>query len=223
MPPPKLVWSWTTGSDWASFRSKCTGYDRATHTLFIEPPQPTNQKAEAGLRADAEIGVAFRRGHKKCLFVTQPAEAPGLVANAIRLSGSEDIRAVQRRAYQRVIVPPHRFIAAKLWEGGLPTRGEVCFPLCAGRLANVSVGGVMLDLRADQNPRLQVGDLVGIEITRQPGGKPLFMEGHYRHCMMQSAERIGLGFQFVGLEHDVPGRATLDEVAQFVSGVRRGV
>jgi len=222
----EIVLTQPSGGDWASYRSKCVKYDRVSHLLYITSPDPSNHLAEAGLSPTADIGLAFRRGHKKCLFVTRlagdaPAGAPD--AGTIAIEEPEEVRAIQRRAYQRVIVPSHRFVAVKLWEGGIPSRGELCYPLCSGRLANVSVGGVMLDIRADQNPRLQVGDLVGIEITRRPGAKPLLVEGHYRHCVMHNEERLGLGFQFIGLEHTVPGRSSLDEVAEFVSAVRRGV
>lgn len=222
-----LVITQSVDGDWASFRSKLLGYDRQSGALLISRPEPVNEGGQAELCPTVELGVAFRRGHKKCLFVSHVSNNPSLSESAapgtIVLSPPADVRAVQRRAYQRVVVPSHRFIAAKIWEGGLPGEDGVSYPISAGRVSNVSVGGVMVDVRSDQNPRLQVGDLVGIEITQRPGMRPLLVEAQYRHCVMHSDDRLGLGFQFVGLEHDLPGRSTLDEVKHFTGAVRRGV
>lgn len=222
-----LVITQTVDSEWASYRSKLLGYDRNSGALLIARPEPVNDGQRESLSNDVELGVAFRRGHKKCIFLSQIAASSPLAADTapgtVVLNPPNEVRSVQRRAYQRVVVPSHRFIAAKIWEGGLPSDNSVSFPISSGRLSNVSVGGVMIDIRSDQNPRLQVGDLVGVEVTQRPGMRPLLVEAQYRHCVMHSDDRLGLGFQFVGLEHDLPGRSSLEEVRQFTSAVRRGV
>lgn len=222
-----LVITQTIDGDWASYRSKLLGYEPMLGAILIARPEPVNEGQPTAPSPDIEVGVAFRRGHKKCLFVSKISTDTAAVANAapgtIVLREPGEIRAVQRRAYQRVVIPSHRFIAAKVWEGGIPSGGGVCFPISSGRVSNVSVGGIMIDVRSDQNPRLQVGDLVGIEVTQRPGIKPLLVEAQYRHCVIHGDDRLGLGFQYVGLEHDLPGRSTLDEVKQFASAVRRGV
>jgi hypothetical protein len=145
----------------------------------------------------------------------------GQVADMLLVRPSGELRELQRRVYQRVTVPRDRFIAVKLWEGCAPETGGPSWPLCAGRLANVSVGGILVEIRADQNPRLGVGDPVGVEITVIQGRPPLLAEAQYRHCCLEEADRLGLGLQFVGLEHEVPGRATLAEVAEFVKWLQR--
>jgi c-di-GMP-binding flagellar brake protein YcgR len=222
-----LVITQTIDGDWASFRSKLLGYEPQLGAILIARPEPMNDGQPVEPSSGVEVGIAFRRGHKKCLFVSQILPDTAAIANiapgTLVLREPEEVRAVQRRAYQRVVIPSHRFIAAKIWEGGIPSGSGVCYPISSGRVSNVSVGGVMIDVRSDQNPRLQVGDLVGIEITQRPGIKPLLVEAQYRHCVMHGDERLGLGFQYVGLEHDLPGRSTLEEVKQFASAVRRGV
>ncbi|MCA9255179.1 MAG: PilZ domain-containing protein [Phycisphaerales bacterium] len=222
-----LVITQAIDGDWASFRSKLLGYDNDSGAIMIARPEPANEGQPAEISRDVDLGVAFRRGHKKCLFVTRILDDRAVPENAapgtLVLGPPTDVRAVQRRAYQRIVVPSHRFIAAKIWDGGLPNDEGGSFPVSSGRVSNVSVGGVMIDVRSDQNPRLQVGDLVGIEVTQRPGMRPLLVEAQYRHCVMHGADRLGLGFQFVGLEHDLPGRSTLEEVKLFTSAVRRGV
>jgi len=132
-----------------------------------------------------------------------------------------EIRELQRRVYQRLVIPQESFIAIKIWEGGVPLEGGVAWPLCSGRVANVSVGGVLVDVRVDQNPRLHSGDIVGVEITTRPGSPSICVDAQYRHCVMTGEDRLGLGFQFVGLEHDQAGHSSVLEVAEYVRSLRR--
>lgn len=206
--------------EWQTFRAVFGSFDAQKNTIVLQEVAE-KQSPNAVLQPDVEVGVAFRRGHKKCLFTTK---ITGQEGDTLLLQEPTSVRAVQRRAYQRVNIPSHRFIPVKVWEGSLPNSGEVCFPVCSGRVANISMGGVLVDVRSDQNPRLQEGDMVGIEIIRRPDVKPLLLEGQFRHCVTtEDVERISLGFQFLGLEHDLPGRSGLSEVAEYVRGVRRGL
>jgi len=205
--------------EWQTFRAVFASFDSDKNAIVLQEVAE-KQSLDVSLQPDIEVGVAFRRGHKKCLFTTKITGQDG---DTLLLREPQSVRAVQRRAYQRVNIPAHRFIPVKVWEGGLPNSGEVCFPICSGRVANISMGGVLVDVRSDQNPRLQDGDMVGIEIIRRPDVKPLLLEGQFRHCVTEDAERLSLGFQFLGLEHDLPGRSSLSEVAEYVRGVRRGL
>ena len=203
---------------WQTFRAVFAKFDAEANTIVLQELSD-KESGETAPQSDLTVGVAFRRGHKKCLFTTTIAGQDG---DTLLLREPESVRAVQRRAYQRVNIPTHRFIPVKIWEGGLPNSGEVCFPVCSGRVANISMGGVLVDIRADQNPRLQDGDMVGVEIIRRPDVRPLLLDGQFRHCVNEN-DRVSLGLQFLGLEHDLPGRSSLSEVAEYVRGVRRGL
>ncbi len=211
---------------WSNLRSTFMRFDPQTGVIQITfPYSPGGQEPEI-LPGD-ELGLSFRRGHKKCLFVSivvlrqADTDAAGNSVDTLVLRAPREIRALQRRAYQRVIVPPHRFIGARLWEGGAPKDTTTVGPICSGRVANISVGGVLVELRVEQNPRLASGDLVGIEITPDRSRQPLMLEGQYKHCLMQGGDRLGLGFQFMGLEHVMPGQATLTQIADMVNQLRR--
>lgn len=212
--------------NWSVLKSQILRCDEISGVLQISYPTD-ERKTPVELTPGQPLGIAFRRGHKKCLFTTavivrRTEDLPELgEIDTVVLRCPDHIREVQRRAYQRVTVPPEIFIAIKLWEGGAPTSHEPTWPICAGRIGNASVGGVLIDVREDQNPRLTIGDLVGVEITASPGKAPLIVEAQYRHCAVTTPGRLGLGFQFVGLEHDLPGRASLNEVTHFVRGLQR--
>ena len=213
---------------WANLRSRFIRYDSEEGLLEIEYPLAREHGAPTEIPIGTQLGISFRRGHKKCIFASpvvvrrRETDETGRTIDTLVLRMPDRVRELQRRVFQRVTILPEKFIAAKLWEGGVPNPNAVGWPLCSGRVVNISAGGIRVDIRADQNPRLCTGDVVGIEITAKPGSPAILVDGQYRHCLMEQEDRLGLGFQFVGLEHDVPGRSTLIDVADYVRRLRRG-
>lgn len=211
---------------WCNLRSHIVRYDLATNVLQIVYPIATDTMAPPEITVGEELGISLRRGHKKCVFVCQvlmrrmDKSEEGQPLDTLVVRAPRSMREMQRRVYQRVIIPEERFIAARLWQGGLPVQGAPCWPICSGRVSNISLGGLLMDIRCDQNPRLGVGDTVGVEITQVPGQEPLTAEAQYRHCLMTGSGRIGIGLQFLGLEHDRPGRTTISQLADFVRSLR---
>lgn len=212
---------------WHGLKSTILRFDGGEKLLQIVYPIYAEKGAPPEIVTGQELGISFRRGHKKCLFVApvvvrrQDSGTDGQAVDTLVLRAPNQIREMQRRLYQRVIVPPERLVPVKLWQGGVPKAQRQTWPICAGRVSNVSVGGVFVEVRADQNPRLAVGEAVGVEITAKPNEHPILVDSQYRHCMLISSERLGLGLQFVGLEQDCPGRATLTQIAEFVKELRR--
>lgn len=215
-----------TEGRWCNLRSQLLRIDR--NLLQIAYPVASGTETACEIVVGDELGISFRRGHKKCIFVspvvlrrTDP-DPEGKVVDTLYVRVPDQLRELQRRAYQRITVPEDRFLAVKLWQGGIPAAGEPSWPLCSGRIANISVGGVLVDIRADQNPRLAVGDIAGLEISVQPCRPPLLVEAQYRHCTVSGFGRIGLGMQLLGLEHGLPGRASITELADLVRSLMRG-
>lgn len=212
---------------WSNLRAQFYRYDSAQRIAQITFPIAAEGAAPAEIPSGEKIGISFRRGHKKCIFVGQvvmrkvETDPDGGVMDTLLLRVSEGMRELQRRVYRRVTVPHDRFIAVKVWEGGTPSAEQPCWPLCSGRLGNISVGGLLLEIRADQNPRLTVGDHVGVEITANVGRPALLVEAQYRHCCLLAPDRLGLGLQFIGLEHDLPGRSPIEYIADFVRTLQR--
>ena len=223
-----LAVSYPVENGWVNLRSQLIQFDADQALLQIAYPFMTQQGTPPEIAIGTQLGISFRRGHKKCLFVSpvvlrnRATAEDGDQIDALVLQAPEQVRELQRRAYQRAVIPTDWFVAVKLWEGGLPDEGSVSWPLCSGRVTNISVGGILVEIQADHNPRLRAGDNVGVEITIRPGSPPLFVEGRYRHCVMNGQDRLGLGFQFVGLEHDLPGRSSLIQVADYVRSIRGG-
>lgn len=212
---------------WYNLRSQFFRFDSRQNVLQITYPMLSDTGSPPEIGTGDKLGISFRRGHKKCILLGQvvlrrgETGAGGEPINTVLVRVVGGIREFQRRVYQRIAVPRDRFIAVKLWEGGVPSAGEPSWPLCAGRLANISVGGILVEIRSDQNPRLAVGDPVGTEIIVAHDRKPLIIAGQYRHCCLQTEDRLGLGLQFIGLEHDLIDCASITEVAEFVKSLQR--
>ena len=205
---PDITISRATEDGWEHLRARFMALDSQNGVLKITYPLSSSSGPPPEIAIGEELGVSFRRGHKKCLFVSPVAmrcrepDGQGEAAESLVLRTPKEVRELQRRVYQRQVIPQESFIAVKIWEGGIPLEGAVAWPLCSGRVVNVSVGGILVDVRVDQNPRLCAGDVVGIEITTRPGSPAICADGQYRHCVMSGEQRLGLGFQFVGLEHE---------------------
>ncbi|HVP11593.1 MAG TPA: hypothetical protein VMV94_10445 [Phycisphaerae bacterium] len=211
---------------WHNMRSQLFRFDPSQGLLQITFPLISDTDAPPEISPGDKLGISFRRGHKKCILLGQvvlrrsETGADGGLIDTLLVRTSDGLRELQRRVYRRIAVSRDRFIAVKLWEGGVPSPGQPSWPLCAGRLANLSVGGILVEIRADQNPRLGVGDPVGTEIIVAHDREPLIVEAQYRHCCLESDGRLGLGLQFIGLEHNLPGRASITQIADLVKSLQ---
>lgn len=215
------------GGQWYNLRSQLKQFDETQGLLEILYPISPLGGASPEYEPGTQMGVTFRRGHKKCAFVgsvllrRRACGSDGQPVDLLILRMPERMRELQRRSYQRITLPADRFIPVKLWQGGAPMAGETNWPLCAGKIGNISLGGLLVDIRREHNPRLSVGETVGVEIQVSPGMPPIVADGQYRHCAASGTDRMGLGVQFLGLEQELPGRSTLAQIATFVNEMRK--
>ncbi len=229
----ELVVSCAVDGEWVRLRSHLLRVDAQHQVLQIAYPMPGPDQAPVEISAGAELGLAFRKGHKKCIFVSPVVvrrgdeDVDGTPMDTLILRMPKQVREFQRRAYQRATVRADRLIPVKLWKGGAPGRADAengenaGWPICSGRLVNVSLGGLLLEIREQQNPRLRTGDQVGLEVSPRPDKPPIILEGRYRHSVARPDGRIGLGFQFVGLEHEAADSSIMETLAEFVRSIRR--
>ncbi len=223
----ELVVSCAVDGEWVTLRSHVLRVDAEQQIVQIAYPMPHANQAPVEISAGDEVGIAFRKGHKKCVFVSpvvvrrRDEVFDGTPIDTLILRMPKQVREFQRRAYQRATVRGDRLIAVKLWQGGSPCSGDGAWPICSGRLVNVSLGGVLMEIREQHNPRLRTGDQVGIEILPRPDKAPIVLQGRYRHSVARGDGRIGLGFQFVGLEHGSAQSPIIETLAEFVRSIRR--
>lgn len=222
----QVVLSHRLDSGWTTYKSRILQADSGGSYLIIEHPQPAPGQVPPELAPSEKIGLAFRRGHKKCLCsveidrLTTFALPDGLAVPAVQVPWPEKLQEIQRRVYFRADVPPGRRIEVCMWDGGIDDRDAAELqnvPHHAGLLQDVSGGGCRVVIDATRDPQLCAGDTVGISFQPDPRSEPLCLDAMFRHTEDIGRGKLTLGFQFVGLEMTARGRATLQHLSRVVS------
>jgi len=205
------------GDDWLSARSHFLWFDEAEQTLALLYPTALETAPPPELAVGEQVGVSFRRGHKKCIFTTSVVgrRTADDGAPMVMVAAPDALHEYQRRAYQRAVVASDREIAVRVFTVFERT------PIATGRLRDLSAGGTMIDVEPPVNSRMRVGEAVRLEIAVDPRTPPLSVEGVCRHISVRPKGRIGFGVQFRGLEATCQGQAALKAIALFVSSIRK--
>jgi c-di-GMP-binding flagellar brake protein YcgR len=225
-----VVLSMRGGEEWSVFKSRFLGADDSHNHLVVEyPPAPVGTR-RPDVQLGENIGVAFRRGHKKCVF-TAVVMARGEYAlngqtrvESLTLSWPDSVQELQRRAYYRVPVPRTRNVSVLVFRGGTSQRKKARsahWPKCTARLSDLSAGGMRVVLPPGKKLPLNCGDAVGLEFQPEVSGPMFLIDAVLRHVAPTADESLALGLQFVGLEASVDGRKTLQQLLRVVSQYQR--
>lgn len=178
--------------------------------LVIERPANCGPTDWPALTNGELIGVAFRRGHKKCLFSAVVIDVnPDSDATTFAVRWPENLQEMQRRVYQRAVPPPGRSI---------PVRIEST-PVCDGQLEDLSAGGIRI--RCASNPGLRDGQSVRLALALRPKKPAILFDATFRHCQATADGAWSLGLQFVGLETSRQGQQQLVNLARMVTDFQR--
>ncbi|MCP4250468.1 MAG: PilZ domain-containing protein [bacterium] len=210
------------GRGWRTHKSRLVGCDEQARKLYVELPQ-SGEAGSSDLTDGELLGIAFRRGHKKCLFnaMVRPADddvtSIPAVGAAVPVDWPDHMQELQRRVYQRACPPPGNSIRVRFE----PRVGqEASGPARDGVLEDLSAGGVRVRSTAAGDP--EFGDHFQITFALRSRGPGFALDAVYRHCEPTPDERYSLGFQFVGLETSSQGQETLASLARTVTDFQRG-
>jgi len=210
---------------WANCKSRFLGLDEETGQLIIEYPTP-------GVAATPEfaggecIGVAFRRGHKKCVFSTavsgQCRSGFGKAQNVptLRLVPPTEIFEMQRRMFYRAPVPENKTIPVTI-AGCAAAAGNRDKPMTySGTMLDVSAGGISMSFLRGSHPRWELDQVVNcsFQVDAEP---PLALLSRLRYCEQISGDRMRLGLQFAGLEASPVGREQLQQLMDLCARFQR--
>ena len=211
---------------WVLMHSRFVPRDPGAGLLCIEPPLGDTLAGAQGIPLEvptgATIGVTFRRGHHKCMFSTtvfgrqRVTVSPELRIEALLIRCPAEVQQLQRRVYVRSIVPTGVCIPVEI---ASRPRSDASSPPAAtviGQLADLSAGGIriLVDHAPSQAP--EIGR--PFQITIRPDRRPAIQtDALFRHCQMDSHDRIAWGLQLVGLETTESGRHTLSAIADLMS------
>lgn len=203
--------------DWIAARSSFLWFDEAGNTLALLYPTIPTAPTPPEIAVGEQVGVSFRRGHKKCVFTTTVVARRNSDDGApmLMVSAPTVMHEYQRRAYQRAVVPPDQSIAVRI----LAASDRA--PIGTGRLCDLSAGGTMIEVEPPLHARMRVSEAVRLELAVDPSTPPLCVEGVCRHVSARPSGRIGFGVQFRGLEATSQGQAALEMIATLVRAIRK--
>jgi len=221
-----VVLSLERPESWLVAKSRFLGAASPGRQLLVQYPDAAEADArrpEIGI--GESVGVAFRRGHKKCVFtgivlaIGDYASADGQSVESLALSWPAEVQELQRRAYYRVPVPGNRTVPVKFWEGSSDRQdgpGRRWTPTHTGQLADISIGGMRIVLPAAQNPRLHEGDPVGVEFQPDANQPPFVLDTRFRYANESPDGVVSIGLQLVGLEIRPDGQEALHRLFRVV-------
>ncbi len=185
--------------------------------LWIESPSDTGH-GPMELAVGQILGVAFRRGHKKCVFQATILRRStfliktGTTVPAVVLKMPTAIHQLQRRLFYRTPIPAQVTIRVDLEPHNGPgtAAGEGRFN---GRMVDLSAGGVNIKLASSERPRYSSRDTVTCRFTTSPDQPAVEVPAQFRYQIATPDGNLRVGLQFVGLETSEQGRHTLERIA----------
>jgi len=208
---------------WENYRSSFL----AMYELGLLMRPPVNEAgAGPALQLADQVGISFKQGHHKHVFLATVAGtashvgADGEPVTALKIIGPSRMQRIQRRAFERVMVPDGELVRVAFWLGGQevePRSSANEQAVWTGPVNDLSAGGFQVALQDYQGPELQTGDLVGVRLMFGVANETCFADAQFRHSKTHG-HGILMGFQFVGLAHSRRGRSALQLISAKVAG-----
>jgi c-di-GMP-binding flagellar brake protein YcgR len=201
---------------WNSYKSRFLARDDQTGELIVEYPSPADQPIPE-VAPLQNIGVSFRRGHKKCLFNTTVrsrrnySTENGAKTAALQLALPANVFELQRRVFYRTPIPDEMTIEVRIWPGSDDTRTAESAPY-RGTLLDLSAGGLSFILEGEDTPQWKVNTPITCWLSPGAGEPPIEAAAQFRHCEPDADDHMRVGLQFAGLEASKQGRATLQRI-----------
>lgn len=215
---------------WTAHKTRFLSQQPTENTLIFEYPLSEAGQHPPEFVPGNALGCSFRRGHKKCLFASNVVQRTQLDldgrtnVSALAIASPEQIQQLQRRAYNRAVIPTDQPVHIDIWEGGLAAesrarKGEI--PVYPGHMVDVSAGGVSILLPEGHDPQLRIGDTVGCRFCPDPAMPSIAVNANFRQSILIEDGQVRLGFQIIGLEATPDGAAVLQLLAEWVRQLMR--
>ncbi len=208
---------------WQVCKSHLISGDTCVGRLRLAFPHMCQGEAAPEFACGDQVGVTFRRGHKKCMFSTKVIEVDESDGGQIVMEWPDAVQEMQRRVYQRA-APVGRRVHVRFWIGGVAARAQVeeSGPgIMTGVLKDLSAGGMRITVSGIDVGMFAEGESIGCAFTPKPRGETIVIDSVFRHVQMEDDGTVSVGVQFVGLETTLAGRNQLADIARVVSDFQR--
>jgi len=215
----RLVLTFLTATGWTTYQSRFYGGSSGAGDLQI---RATVDRAvcESGVPKPGDIvGATFRVGHRKCMFssVVESVER-GEDGVLFSVRWPEQLKQMQRRAYERATPPNGAVVAVRLWReisASGPNRD-----VRHGQVEDLSAGGMRI--KVANTAEFELGATYRCVFTPRHGKPSIIADVIVRHREAADHGRASIGLQFIGLETSTEGRRALDRLARTVRQFQRG-
>jgi c-di-GMP-binding flagellar brake protein YcgR len=176
-------------------------------------------------------GVAFKSGQTKIIFASRVLRRDPqyrlnreLMVEAMLLRYPEKIKAVQRRANYRVMIPSTCEISIRVWK--IPEHWMLRDKPSATmempvRMRDLSTGGTGLLVPPKDGQPVQLVADARLRMVLGYAGYEALVEGRVQHLKATPDKSLRVGVQFKKLEDDLDGRQTLSRLTSIVGTLHR--
>ncbi len=169
------------------------------------------------LRAGQEVGLTFRRGHKKCIChsTIESSRADGS-SLCLQLATPSQIQELQRRVFERTLPPADKPIRVHVRTRELPVAAS---GRITGQLEDISAGGMRV--KAAMTAPISLGATYLCVLEGGSSRQALELDAVLRHAEAPVNGTASLGLQFIGMEASAAGYEKMLELARFVKYLQR--
>ncbi len=212
-------------ANWTTFKSRFLEHDPRRRFVVLDY-QETHGTTPPDLIQGQYVGISVRHRSHKLMFATI-VEARGKFVledgtsiQAVRYRWPESVTELQRRAYNRTLVPRTTLLPVQLWSGTANLTAARPESVVVGNALDISCGGCLLRADAAALPDWCEDQTVAAELALPDGRPPLLVHAAYRGVRREDS-RPCIAIQFVGLEVSADGRAALQRLARCVQRFHR--
>ncbi|QOJ13237.1 MAG: PilZ domain-containing protein [Planctomycetia bacterium] len=218
-----------SAGSWQSFKARFLEADPKGR-FFVLEHEPCDADALPALAPGQYTGVSFRHRSRKVLFATV-VEAKGKFmfndatsVSAVRYRWPDTVLELQRRSYQRTLIPGVVKLLANIWPGSAADRNQVQhgqITVVTGTMMDLSCGGTLVRTGLGTPPAWPADAPLGVELQLPDGRAPVTLDARYRGSRPDEQGRMCIAIQFIGLEVSLDGRLLLQRISKNVQQLSR--
>jgi len=178
--------------------------DADSQSLWITYPHSDHGPADYAFSPGQRVGITFRTGFQRFLFSASVTAVEESAAAALRLDLPEVLQVSERRFGLRVEMPALATVEALIWLGGLQVKHDevdVVVPVWSGRVLDLSEGGCYVRTDSEVSRYIEIGDIVGLQLTIGQGDAPEQILIDAQFCRSDpDGEMLMVGLQFIDIE-----------------------
>jgi len=212
---------------WLSYRSRLIGL--GDDGVWIECPVAPSGEKPAEFAVDQKISVAFKQRHYKYVFSTNITATgdfqtdQGESIRGLYLSWPAVLHQLQRRMYNRVIVPVSCRVFVNFWETGLAREPQEHLSkklIYCGQIVDLSAGGFSIRLLTGDDPGFRFNGAIGAELNTEWQMGTIKVDARFRHVAIDEFGVL-LGMQMMGLVETAAGQEALRKINQLLDRLQR--